>query len=713
MPDYGDTFRQEAEEMLAEMEADLLTLADRPEAPELLNRVFRAVHTLKGSGAMFGSESVVALAHDLETVLDCVREGAIAADRDLVNLGLEVRDALGRLVGGEAAEPDAGRLSDALRTWATENGTPPAAPGDETLRTFRLAVRPCTDLLINGTRPLLLLDELRSMGTCEVQVRRDRVPALAEMDPEHCYLAWDLWLTTDQDADAIRDVFIFAEDRCRVALTEIDRLGHIRRRLAFGGDGDEAPLPAMFAEGHFPGEGDNETTESAADLDFFDSSSAPFSAITEEAEKEEGEDDAVGAISEMETEGEAASGRGPRKRASVRVPAERLDALVDLVGELVTVQAGLSRLAQRGEETELNRLAEAVERLTADLRDTTIRVRMTPLGTAFTRLRRLVHDLSGRLGKPATLRTAGGETELDKSVMEGLLDPMVHLLRNCLDHGIEPPAERIAAGKPETGQISISARHAGGSVAIRIADDGAGIDAEAVRKRAVARNMLPAGARPDPETLFRLIFEPGFSTRETAGTLSGRGVGLDVVRDRVEALRGRIEVTSRPGEGAAFLLTLPLTLAIIDGLLVTVGGIRYVLPLAAVEECMEAPAAGPDGSPGDGREGLVWVRDAALARVSLRALFRVNGTPPENDQLVIVRAGDRRAALAVDEVIGDHQTVIKSLGAVYRRARVYSGATVLDDGRVALILDPQRLVESAEAEQFSEGGDAGSWLSPL
>ncbi|MFP4390079.1 MAG: chemotaxis protein CheW, partial [Desulfococcaceae bacterium] len=201
-------------------------------------------------------------------------------------------------------------------------------------------------------------------------------------------------------------------------------------------------------------------------------------------------------------------------------------------------------------------------------------------------------------------------------------------------------------------------------------------------------------------------------TRETAGTLSGRGVGLDVVRDRVEALRGRIEVTSRPGEGTAFLLTLPLTLAIIEGLLVNVGGVRYVLPLAAVEECMEAPVSGPDGPPGDGLDGLVRVRDAALARVSLRDLFRMNGTPPENDQLVIVRAGDRRAALAVDEVIGDHQTVIKSLGAVYRRARVYSGATVLDDGRVALILDPQRLVEAAEAEQFSEGGGAGSWLSP-
>ncbi|MFP4422414.1 MAG: chemotaxis protein CheA [Desulfococcaceae bacterium] len=717
MPDYADTFRQEAEEVLAEIETDLLALAERPDAPELINQVFRAVHTLKGSGAMFGSEPVVALAHELETVLDRVREGAIPADRELVNLGLKVRDALARLVAGEAAEAEAEELSRVLRNQMNGSGRraplPPALPLEGHRRTFRVAVRPCPDLLINGTRPLLLLDELRGLGTCEVQVRRERVPALADLDPERCYLAWDLWLTTEQDANAIRDVFIFAEDRCRVALSEIDANGRIRRRLVFGGDAesDGDPSPATFADDLFPAQAPSEMAEPMAepmkDALHRDSFSEPFSDFLGEADAPEGEGEAFGLVPKTEDPPTT-----PRDRATVRVPAERLDALVDLVGELVTVQAGLSRLARRAEEPELNRLAEAVERLTADLRDTTIRVRMTPLGTAFNRLRRLVHDLSDRLGKPATLRTAGGETELDKSVMEGLLDPMVHLLRNCLDHGIEPPAERKAAGKPETGRISISARHAGGSVAIRIADDGAGIDAEAVRKRAVARNMLPSDARPDPDTLFRLIFEPGFSTRETAGTLSGRGVGLDVVRDRVEALRGRIEVTSRPGEGTAFLLTLPLTLAIIEGLLVNVGGVRYVLPLAAVEECMEAPVSGPDGPPGDGLDGLVRVRDAALARVSLRDLFRVNGTRPENDQLVIVRAGDRRAALAVDEVIGDHQTVIKSLGAVYRRARVYSGATVLDDGRVALILDPQRLVETAEAEQFSEGGGAGSWLSP-
>jgi len=696
VPDYGETFRREAEELLAEMEAGLLSLAEAPDAPETVNRMFRAVHTLKGSGAMFGSDAVVALAHELETVLDRVRDGALAADRHLVNLGLGVCDALGRLVAGEPPDPAANRLSEALRVRLPEHRSPSEAPAGEGPRTFRLRVRPAPDLLIDGTRPLLLLDELRAMGPCEVQVRRERVPALAELSPERCYLAWDLALTTDRDADAIRDVFIFAEDRCRVALTETDRTGRVLRRLVFGADGnDSSDTPPESPAAREPGA---EPPLEFSEADFFPRETGENAP----SRKPDPEEDSTRAVRDDPPE-------IPRDRATVRVPADRLDALVDLVGELVTVQAGLGRLARRSEEPELVRLSEAVERLTADLRDTTIRVRMTPLGAAFTRLRRLVHDLSDRLGKPTVLATAGGETELDKSVMEGLLDPMVHLLRNCLDHGVEPPGARAAAGKPPRARVSIDARHAGGNVAIRIADDGAGIDAEAVRERAVARGLLPPEARPDPEALFRLIFEPGFSTRDAAGDLSGRGVGLDVVRNRVEALRGRIEVASRPGKGTAFLLTLPLTLAIIDGLLVSVDGVRYVLPLSAVEECMEGDPSGPDAA---GGIGLVRVRDAALSRVRLRDLFRVNGPSPEAEQLVIVRAGERRAALAVDEVIGDHQTVIKSLGAVYRRARVFSGATVLDDGRVALILDPQRLVETAEAEQFLEKGGAGSWLSP-
>jgi two-component system chemotaxis sensor kinase CheA len=704
MPDCGDTFRREAEELLSEMEANLLTLAETPNAPETVNQLFRAVHTLKGSGAMFGFDAMVALVHELETVLDCVRDGALAVDRRLANLGLGVCDALGRLAAGEPPDPAAARLSEALRSRLPAACSPPEAVPADGLRSFRLRVRPAPNLLIDGTRPLLLLDELRAMGPCEVRVRKERVPALAELEPERCYMAWDVALTTDRDADAIRDVFIFAEDRCRVSLTETDRTGKVRQRLVFGADGDEGGSTES-AGGPEPGAGPFGGIPEAAPLSPNPAPPRPGqsdpgqSEIFSEAVPDV-QDDPAGLVREKPS-------GVPGNRATVRVPAERLDALVDLVGELVTVQAGLGRLARRSGEPELDRLSEAVERLAADLRDTTIRVRMTPLGTAFTRLRRLVHDLSDQLGKPAVLETAGGETELDKSVMEGLLDPMVHLLRNCLDHGIEPPPVRAAAGKPPRARVSIDARHAGGNVVIRIADDGAGIDAEAVREAAAARGLLPPDARPEPEALFRAIFEPGFSTRETPGDLSGRGVGLDVVRNRVEALRGRIEVTSRPGEGTAFLLTLPLTLAIIDGLLVSVDGVRYVLPLSAVEACMEG-----DPAAGDGGAGLVRVRGAALSRVSLRDLFRANGAKPGTEQLVIVRAGEGRTALAVDEILGDHQTVIKSLGAVYRRARVFSGATVLDDGRVALILDPRRLVETAEAEQFSEGGNGGSWLSP-
>lgn len=714
MSEHGETFRQEAEELLAEMESVLLSLAEEPEDAGLVDRVFRSVHTLKGSGAMFGFEPVVALAHELETVLDCVREGALRADRHLVNLGLGVCDSLRRRIAGDAADPAGARLSEALRALVPGDCDPSESPDAAGPATFRLRIRPAPDLLSNGTRPLLLLEELRAMGSCEVRTRLERVPPLADLDPERCYLAWDVVLSTDRDVDAVQDVFIFTEDRCRVALTETDVRGRVRQRRVFGNDGSPAPSEASENEAdprEFP-------ERRKASQPEFESESEPEPEAESKRERRPGpepvsasdpEPPEIPAPDNPAREFRSSTDRAPAERATVRVPAERLDALVDLVGEMVTVQAGLSRHARESGEAELMRLAEAMERLTADLRDTTIRVRMTPLETAFGRLRRLVHDLSEDLGKPAALETRGGETELDKSVIEGLMDPMVHILRNALDHGIESPEVRAAAGKPPEARVRISARHAGGSVVVRLSDDGAGIDDEAVRERAAARGLLPPDARPDREALFRLMFRPGFSTRTEASALSGRGVGLDVVRDRVESLRGRIEVESRPGEGAAFVLTLPLTLAIIEGLLVRVGGTRYVLPLSSVESCMEG---GPSEDAEAVEDGLIRFRGEALARIGLRRLFRVDGTPGADEQFVIVRAGGRRAALEVDEVIGDHQTVIKSLGAVYRRTRVFSGATVLDDGRVALILDPQRLVEIAEAEQFLEAGEAGTWLSP-
>lgn len=687
MPDYEETFQQEADELLSEMEAALLALAERPTDLGLVDRVFRAVHTLKGAAAMFGSEAMVGLAHELETVLDRVRDGGIEVDRDLVNLGLGTRDVLARLMEGTDPGPDGERLSEALQSRLPSDGSTPAPSVESAPRTFRIRFRPAPDLLINGTRPLLLLDELRAMGICDVQLRRERVPSLADMDPELCYLAWDLALTTDRDADAIRDVFIFAEDRCRVALTETDARGHVCQRLFFGRAESQAP----------PSEAEVCAAPAASPTP----DSPPISPAREATDIA-----APTPASVTSTDAVAAGG----ERATVRVPADRLDALVDLVGELVTVQAGLSRHACRDGHPELIRLAESVERLTADLRDTTIRVRMTPLETTFARLRRLIHDLSNTLGKPAVLDAAGGETELDKSVIEGLMDPLVHLLRNCLDHGVESPEIRAAAGKPAAARISIAAGHEGGNVVVRLADDGAGIDAAAVRERALAMGLLAEDARPDEAALFGLIFRPGFSTRETAGALSGRGVGLDVVRERIEALRGRIDVRSRAGEGTAFILTLPLTLAIIDGLLVQVADTRYVLPLDTVEMCLEDEGVNGDDTGSD--HGMIRLRGEALARVRLRRLFHVNGGPPPAEQLVIVQAGDRRVALGVDEVLGDHQTVIKSLGPLYRRVRVFSGATVLDDGRVALILDPQRLVAIAEAEQFLGAEEVGSWLSP-
>jgi two-component system chemotaxis sensor kinase CheA len=382
--------------------------------------------------------------------------------------------------------------------------------------------------------------------------------------------------------------------------------------------------------------------------------------------------------------------------SSIRVPADKLDTLVNLVGELVTVQARLSQTASTLEHAELASVAEEVEHLTAELRDNTLNIRMLPIGTTFGRFKRLIRDLSQELGKEIEMTTDGADTELDKTVIERLNDPLVHLIRNSIDHGIESPDGRLAAGKPRVGRIHLSAVHSGANVVVEITDDGRGLDREAILGKAMERGLIAAGAELSDRDIYNVIFAPGFSTAKEVTNVSGRGVGMDVVKRSIDALRGSIDIKSEKGRGTTVTIKLPLTLAIVEGLLVGIADSRFVLPLSIVEECVELTRKDVEESHG---RNVAHIRGEIVPYIKLRNEFNIAGDPPDIEQIVITDVNGEKVGFVVDSVIGEHQTVIKNLGKAYRDVDTISGATILGDGSVALIVDALKLVKSMETSE--------------
>jgi two-component system chemotaxis sensor kinase CheA len=640
---YQQAFQEEAHELLTELESALLELDEKRDDPEIVARAFRALHTIKGSGAMFGFDDIAGFAHNLESAFDRLRNGQLAATADLINLTLAAGDQIQCMLDEAAGRGSADQsrsasiLAELRQLTGLGDATPaaaPVAPVDVASTTgpavdWRVRFRPGLDIFLNGTNPLLLLRDLRALGALRVTLDTSAVPPLHQMDPERCYLAWEMVLTTSASSDAIRDVFIFVEGDCDLT---------IERVL-------DQPV---------------ETT-------------APQ---TQRAKP-----------TVPDARGTAGSGAA----SNIRVSADKLDQLVNLVGELVTVQARLSEVAARREDADIREISEAVDRLTSALRENSMSIRMLPLKSTFERYRRLVHDLAIELGKQAELTIEGADTELDKTVIDQLNEPLVHLIRNSMDHGIEKPEARRAAGKDPCGTIHLSARHSGANVLIQLRDDGRGLDTEAVRASAIERGLIDGAARLSEAEIFSLILLPGFSTAREVTEVSGRGVGMDVVRRSMEGLRGSIEIASQPGVGLTVTLRLPLTLAIIDGLLVRVGQAHFVLPLANSLECVELTEQEIRDAHG---KHIANVRGELIPYIRLREYFQMETARPEREQIMVVETEHGHYGFVVDQVLGDHQTVIKNLGRLYRNVQVVSGATILGNGTVALILDPHRLVQN-------------------
>lgn len=660
--DPTEVFRQEASELFETLEAALLDLCQRPDDRELVNSAFRALHTIKGSGAMFGFDKVAAFTHEFETAFELVRKGEIKPTQELISVALAAKDYIRALI--EAPDSTDFIIGDAILDDLKQFVAPAAQEVDVVPQAqapvvaqkraagWQLHLEFDFRILRNGSNPLDLLDDLCKLGPCFAVPVADDVPLLDELEPEDCYLKWDVTLSSDCDKAAIDDVFMFVLDEMKLTIAP---LAHV-----------EFPAPVSLLEEAAP--------------------AAPRPA----PEPKPVDKASVARVEQRRDEPKRSEERGI---ATVRVQAERLDELMDRVGELVIAQARLSQLAATGSDLSIKMIAEEIERLAASLRDTTMGARMVPIGSLFGRFRRLVHDLSRDLAKPVEFVTSGEDTELDKTMIECLADPLVHLIRNAIDHGIEDNATRAAAGKTEQGRIELQAVHSGAQVLVTVRDNGGGLNTARIRAKAEEQGLIAAGAALSDNEVHQFLFHPGFSTAQTISALSGRGVGMDVVKRTIENMRGSIDLSTKPGQGTTVTLRLPLTLAIIEGLLIRVGEGRYIIPLPAVEECVELT----DEDQRSRGRNFLNVRGNLVPFLRLRQILQVAGVPEAHQKTIIISTGETRVGLVADQIIGNHQTVIKSLSKLHSDVTIFSGATILGDGSAALILDVVQLVALAQA----------------
>lgn len=707
----NEVFFEEANELLESLEGYLLSLEENPTDKEIISAVFRIMHTIKGSSGMFGFDAISGFTHEVESAFDTVRNGVAPVTPELIKLTLQSRDHILNMLGGNISEDESARLIEEFKQLmapyknASKEGpvveAPKAAPASEKnaekdnsvpikkttitsqkaqtdtapLTTWRISFTPSPSILCNGTRPSLMIKELTEMGDSTVILFTKNIPVLSQIEPTTCYLAWDIILTTSQSQQDIQDVFIFLDETSIIKIDSINvsddvthKLGEIlvnRKHIS------QEVLEDFLSERKPIG-------QQLVDKNLISSESL-HSALAEQEH-----------IKHVSKQKENAQTNTPQSttQQSIRVSSDKLDQLIDLVGELVTFNARLGQHAQMANNPTLLMLSEQSERLIIALRNNAMDMRMLPIGTIFTRFRRLVHDLSADMHKNIELVTEGAETELDKTVIEKLNDPLIHMIRNSVDHGIETREERIAKGKNPQGTVKLIAQHAGAFVLIIISDDGAGLNKDKIYKKAVDKGLVAPGVDVSDNEIYNMIFLPGFSTADKVSSISGRGVGMDVVKKDITALNGTVSIESRPGEGTDFILKIPLTLAIIEGMLVQIGSNTFVIPLSNIQECMEfKPEHGDDGKVCS----HITARGEFLPYINLREWFEITDPMPASQQVVIVNDQDSSLGLVVDKVIGNNQTVIKPLGDLYKNVEGLSGATVLGDGSVALILDVFKL----------------------
>ena len=644
---FHATFFAESREGLDAMEDGLLALESGHQDAETIHSVFRAAHSIKGGAGTFGFQTIASVTHVLETLLDELRAGSRDLTPDATDAMLGSVDVLRSLLAeaehGQAADPAQveaclSHLRDVLGS-APDAAAAAATGVDDNGGGWKIHFQPHTGMFLSGNDPLRLLRELHGLGQLEVTALTDGIPAFAELDPLNAHLGWDMVLTGDCKREAVAEVFSWVEDECDLSIEP----------LASGSRPATVPAPAVAAP---------------------PAASAPTVAA----------EPAQAAANKATTAGEAES--------SIRVSTDKVDALINLVGELVITQAMIKQVSSSIDPVHAEKLfagLDLLERNTRDLQEAVISVRMLPVDAVFRRFPRLVRDLSSRLGKKVRLRTLGEGTELDKGLIEKIADPLVHLVRNSIDHGLEMPDVRTAAGKEDTGTLTLAASHQGGHIVIEVADDGRGLDREKILAKARERG-LAVPDNPSDSQVWDLIFQPGFSTADAVTDLSGRGVGMDVVRRNIQSLGGEVQIESSAGKGTRTLIRLPLTLAILDGMTVSAAEQTLILPLAYVIEALQPQDQEISTVGGEGR--VLRVRGEYLPLISLCDIYGFDRQQASQTPLIVVVESDgQKLALEVDELLGQQQVVVKNIEHNYRRIDGVSGATILGDGRVALIVD--------------------------
>ncbi|MCQ3030438.1 chemotaxis protein CheA [Pseudomonas syringae] len=676
------TFIVEARELLEAMEESLLQLESEPGDADAIGAIFRAAHTIKGSAGLFGLDPIVSFTHIVEDVLDRLREGSVSADAGLIAVLLKSGDHMLELIdvvasqGGQLQAPALAREAE-LRKSLQAYQAPANVSNDElevipdaevhaeqtNAVLWHISLRFGHDVFRNGMDPLSFLRFLNTLGEIvTVQTLTDNLPTLEAWDAESCYLGFEIDFHSSATHAAINEVFDFVREDCLVEITKADTESQ-----------QDCSGTELMSQASTIAEQGTDMVAMGELLE--DQRSVPRVPANVSSEKQ--------LASDKPAESKGKDGR------YVRVNADKLDELINLVGELVIASAGATLIARTCDNDPLQESTSTVSGLVEEILDGALRLRMIPIGDTFNRFRRVVRDVSQELGKDIDLIISGAETELDKTVVEKIGDPLMHLLRNSMDHGIESAEARLAAGKPAKGHLHLNAYHDSGSIVLEIADDGAGLNRDRILEKAQERGLIAPGATLTDQEIYNLIFEPGFSTAQAVTNLSGRGVGMDVVKRNITLLRGTVDLDSKPGQGTVIRIRLPLTLAIINGFLVGIGQSTYVIPLDMVQECIELSE---DDRQISREQGYLDLRGEVLPLVYLRDHFHHDGPAARRQNVVVVRYADHKAGLVVDDLLGEFQTVIKPLGKLFGALRGISGSTILGSGAVALILDVPALL---------------------
>ena len=680
------TFIVEARELLQAMEESLLQLESEPGDDDAIGAIFRAAHTIKGSAGLFGLDPIVSFTHIVEDVLDRLRDGSVSVDAGLIAVLLKSGDHMLELIevvasqGAQLQAPALAREAELRQTLQAYQGPSQsetlepevlpdieAAGADTQAVLWHISLRFSKDVFRNGMDPLSFLRFLNTLGEIvAVHTLTDNLPTVEAWDAESCYLGFEIDFHSSASHAAINEVFDFVREDCQIEIVQTgthqaaDLLPDSGTELVYQASNNIEQGTAMVAMGELL---DDQRSQPRVP--------APLSNEKQSANEKQ-------LSTDKPAESKSKDGR------YVRVNADKLDELINLVGELVIASAGATLLARTCDNDPLQESTSTVSGLVEEILDGALRLRMIPIGDTFNRFRRVVRDVSQELGKDIDLIISGAETELDKTVVEKIGDPLMHLLRNAMDHGIESAAARLAAGKPAKGHLHLNAYHDSGSIVLEIADDGAGLNRDRILEKAQERGLIAPGASLTDQEIYNLIFEAGFSTAQAVTNLSGRGVGMDVVKRNITLLRGTVDLDSKPGQGTVIRIRLPLTLAIINGFLVGIGQSTYVIPLDMVQECIELSE---DDRQVSREQGYLDLRGEVLPLVYLRDHFQHEGPAARRQNVVVVRYAEHKAGLVVDDLLGEFQTVIKPLGKLFGALRGISGSTILGSGAVALILD--------------------------